>query len=652
MIDPKYFVLKNHTPLLLQKATGADTDYKDMLDHCPIARWKSWGFSQVDMARDIDDIMMNKEWSKLDLVTMQVYGVLDLYTWSKIWGAVRAETKAKHPEVKVDSEEFYAICNERASEVFDKTQVVDSVLHRSQVMRNTDTMSKVLTSFMAEPTRTYNMVRSEYAAAMDMWADGEKAKAGMRVAKASSVYLFNAIACAAAAAIADALRGKDLDDDDEPETWWELTKENFMSNANPLNLLPVFKEVSSIWKGWDTSNMALEGIEALVKAEKGIVDKLKGESDKPWSELIRKQAEAIGLVFGVPVKNILREAETWSKILGIDVFAAEVGEEVEEEKKILKIEDGSNFDNFLNMFNINLSDKEMMDKNFDKTVKSYNKATKDMTEAEKQEYLWEKITDGYTKDIEAGDYDSINNMRRLLKETGGDYEKFNESVISRTKTQMKKTIGVDSAATEEYRYQLKKLGMTDEIINQEVVMKSDAAKAFQLEACEDDYDGMVETIRTLYDAGLTELELDVLYYNRTKAVSAKDYQTGSLVAPCNGEITSTFGYRNAPTAGASSNHKGIDIAVAANTEIVAADGGKVSSAGYNSGYGYYVKVYHGNGRYTMYAHLNGYYKDKGMAVAKGEAIGLSGSTGVSTGPHLHFEVIENGVNVDPLPYLQ
>lgn len=652
VIDPKYFVLKNHTPLLLQKATGADTDYKDMLDHCPIARWKSWGFSQVDMARDIDDIMMNKEWNKLDFVTMQLYGALDLYTWSKIWGAVRAETKAKHPEVKVDSEEFYAICNERASEVFDKTQVVDSVLHRSQVMRNTDTMSKVLTSFMAEPTRTYNMVRSEYAAAMDMWADGEKAKAGMRVAKASSVYLLNALVCAAAAAIADALRGKDLDDDDEPEEWWELTKDNFMSNASPLNLLPVFKEVSSIWKGWDTSNMALEGIEALVKAEKGIVDKLKGESEKPWSELIRKQAEAIGLVFGVPVKNILREVETWSKILGIDVFAAEVGEEVEEEKKLLKIEDGSDFDNFLNMFNINLSDKEMMDKNFDKTVKSYNKATKDMTEAEKQEYLWEKITDGYTKDIEAGDYDSINNMRRLLKETGGDYEKFNESVISRTKTEMKKTIGVDSAATEEYRYQLKKLGMTDEIINQEVVMKSDAAKTFQLEACEDDYDGMVETIRTLYDAGLTELELDVLYYNRTKAVSAKDYQTGSLVAPCNGEITSTFGYRNAPTAGASSNHKGIDIAVAANTEIVAADGGKVSSAGYNSGYGYYVKVYHGNGRYTMYAHLNGYYKDKGMAVAKGEAIGLSGSTGVSTGPHLHFEVIENGVNVDPLPYLQ
>lgn len=652
LIDPKYFILKNHTPELLKKARGEDTNYKDMLEHCPIARWKSWGFSQVDMARDIDDIMMNKEWSRLDLVTMQVYGVLDLYTWSKIWGAVRAEVKAKHPDVEVDSEEYYALCNERASEIFDKTQVVDSVVHKSQVMRNTDTMSKVLTSFMAEPTRTYNMVRSEYAQAMDMWANGDKAKATAKVARASSVYLLNALACAAAAAVADALRGKDLDGDDEEEEWWELTLANFMSNANPLNLLPVFKEVSSIWKGWDTSNMALEGIEALVKAEKGLFDKMMGDSDKSWSELLRKQAEAMGMVFGVPVKNILREIESFGKIVGLDVFAAEAGEEEEKMLDLNLIRNGSKFDNFLNGIGINLSEREKLNRNFDGTVKSLNRATKNMTEAEKQEYLWKEITKGYTTEIEAGNYVAIDNMRRLLKATGGDYEKFNESVISKTKTAMKKTIGVDVATTEEYRYQLRRLGLTDAVINQEVVMKSDAAKAFQLEACEDDYDGMVKTIEVLYNAGLTEIDLDVLYYNRTKAINANDYRTGSLIAPCNGEITSTFGYRDVPIAGASSNHQGLDIAVAANSDIVAADGGKVSSVGYNSGYGHYVKISHGNGRYTFYAHLNGYYVQKGQAVSKGEVIALSGSTGVSTGPHLHFEVIENGVNVDPLPYLQ
>lgn len=645
LIDPKYFIMR--------KVKGEDSEYKDMLKHCPVARWKSWGFSQVDMARDIDDIMMNKEWTKLDLVTMQVYGVLDLFTWSKIWSAVKVETKAKHPDVEVGSEEFYALCNERASEIFDKTQVVDSVIHRSQVMRNTDTMSKILTSFMAEPTRTYNMVRSEYAQAMDMWANGDKSKASAKVAKASSVYLLNALATAAAAAVADALRGKDLDGDDEEEEWWELTLENFMSGANPLNLLPVFKEVSSIWNGWDTSNMALEGIEALVKAEKGLFDKMKGESDKTWGELFRKQAEAMGLVFGVPVKNILREIESFGKLVGIDALAAEEG--AEEEKKLSDrtlIKDGSGFDNFLNALGINLTEKESLARNFDRNVRSLNKATKGMTEKERKEYLWKEITAGYTTDIKEGNYDSINNMRDLLKETGGDYKKFEESVISRTKTEMKKSIGVDSVMTEMYREQLKGFGMTDAVINQEVLMKSEAAKAFQIEACKDSYEGMVETIRTLYDAGLTETELDVLYYNRTKAIDAKDYRTGELTAPCNGQITSTFGYRNAPTAGASSYHQGLDIAVPANSDIAAADGGKVSSVGYDSARGYYVKIYHGNGRYTTYAHLNGYYVQKGQAVGKGETIALAGSTGISTGPHLHFEVIENGVNVDPLPYLQ
>ena len=652
LIDPKYFILKNHTPELLKKVKGEDTEYKDMLEHCPIARWKSWGFSQVDMARDIDDIMMNKEWSRLDLVTMQVYGVLDLYTWSKIWGAVRAEVKAKHPDVEVDSEEYYALCNERASEIFDKTQVVDSVVHKSQVMRNTDTMSKVLTSFMAEPTRTYNMVRSEYAQAMDMWADGDKVKATAKVARASSVYLLNALACAAAAAVADALRGKDLDGDDEEEEWYELTLSNFMSNANPLNLLPVFKEVSSIWKGWDTSNMALEGIEALVKAEKGLFDKMMGESDKPWSELIRKQAEAMGMVFGVPVKNILREVESFGKMVGIDVFAAEKGEE-EKQLDLNLVKDGSGFDNFLNGVGINLSDKERMDRNFGRTVKSLNRATKNMTEKEKQEYLWKEITRGYTTDIEAGNYDSINNMRRLLKETGGDYEKFEESVLSKTKTALRKSIGGDSAKIRAYKEVLiSEFGYTAGKISSEVLMGSETATEFQKALCTDDFDGAVEKLKELYNAGMTEADAYALFVNRSKAIKASDYTTGELTAPCNGEITSTFGYRNAPTAGASSNHKGIDIAVASNSDIAAADGGKVSSVGYNSGYGYYVKINHGNGRYTMYAHLNGYYVQKGQAVSKGDVIALSGSTGVSTGPHLHFEVIENGVNVDPLPYLQ
>ena len=168
LISPKYFVNGN---------VNIKANLRDMKEHCQIARWKAWGHSQVDMARDIDDIMMNNEWSKIDVVTMEIYGALDNITWSTIWAAVRAETKAKYKDIAIDSEEFYKICNDRASEIFDKTQVVDSVFHRSQVMRNPDTMSKMVTSFMAEPTRTFNMMRTEYAQARELWNEGEKAKA-------------------------------------------------------------------------------------------------------------------------------------------------------------------------------------------------------------------------------------------------------------------------------------------------------------------------------------------------------------------------------------------------------------------------------------------------------------------------------------------
>jgi hypothetical protein len=318
LISPKYFTSLN-----------AKKNMERMKAHCQVARWKAWGHNQVDMARDIDDIMMNNEWTKLDMATMQIYGALDTWTWSYIWGAVEKEVQAKHPEVKVDSDEYFELCNDRASEIFDKTQVVDSVLHRSEVMRNQDTMSKMVTSFMAEPTRTYNMVRGQYAKALDQWRDGDKGKAAATAWKASSIFLVNAMVCAMAAAVADALRGKDLDDDDEPEKWIEHVMNNFWGNANPLMMIPVMSEALNYWQGLGSQNMALEGIESLMTSTKGLWEKMKGDSDKTWGELFKKEAESLGLVFGVPVKNVLRELEWISKKLGWEVSAATIGAEVE-----------------------------------------------------------------------------------------------------------------------------------------------------------------------------------------------------------------------------------------------------------------------------------------------------------------------------------
>lgn len=118
-----------------------------------------------------------------------------------------------------------------------------------------------------------------------------------------------------------------------------------------------------------------------------------------------------------------------------------------------------------------------------------------------------------------------------------------------------------------------------------------------------------------------------------------------------GRLTSNFGRRNRPTRGASSYHKGVDWATPTGTAVYASCGGTVARAGWGSGYGYCVYINHPDGRQTRYGHLSKVLVSAGQTVSQGQKIALSGNTGVSTGPHLHFEILINGSQVNPLKYL-
>lgn len=118
-----------------------------------------------------------------------------------------------------------------------------------------------------------------------------------------------------------------------------------------------------------------------------------------------------------------------------------------------------------------------------------------------------------------------------------------------------------------------------------------------------------------------------------------------------GRQSSGFGRRSAPTKGASTYHKGIDWATPTGTPVYASCGGTVTRAGWGSGYGYVVYIDHEDGRQTRYGHLSKVLVSVGDTVKQGERIALSGNTGVSTGPHLHFEILINGTQVNPLKYL-
>jgi murein DD-endopeptidase MepM/ murein hydrolase activator NlpD len=127
--------------------------------------------------------------------------------------------------------------------------------------------------------------------------------------------------------------------------------------------------------------------------------------------------------------------------------------------------------------------------------------------------------------------------------------------------------------------------------------------------------------------------------------------TGRFSWPLNGSLRSRFGYRRHPLHGTYLMHTGLDIAGGYGSPIRAADGGRVIFTGWRGGYGKVVMIYHGGPFVTLYGHMSGYAVGDGQSVGKGQVVGYVGSTGYSTGPHLHFEVRVNGSPMDPLRYL-
>ncbi len=126
---------------------------------------------------------------------------------------------------------------------------------------------------------------------------------------------------------------------------------------------------------------------------------------------------------------------------------------------------------------------------------------------------------------------------------------------------------------------------------------------------------------------------------------------GSFSWPVTGTITSPFGWRSNPFGGAPEFHQGLDIAAPTGTTVTAAAAGTVIMAQWYGGYGNYILIDHGGGYSTGYGHLSAIYVSTGQAVQRGQAIGAVGSTGQSTGPHLHFEIRIAGKPVDPAPRL-
>jgi murein DD-endopeptidase MepM/ murein hydrolase activator NlpD len=191
--------------------------------------------------------------------------------------------------------------------------------------------------------------------------------------------------------------------------------------------------------------------------------------------------------------------------------------------------------------------------------------------------------------------------------------------------------------------------LTQQLLGQKSTMQ--AQVVYQKESI-----GRLKSDRRAMEVAETQLEQDAhtissLIQQRVSRGIVAYRGTGQMILPCPGEITSGFGWRMHPVLGYERFHSGLDIGADYGTVINAADRGMVIFAGWYGGYGNAVIIDHGGGLTTLYGHTSELYVTEGQEVQRGQAIAAVGSTGLSTGPHLHFEVRREGDPTDPVAFL-
>ena len=323
---------------------------EEMLQHSGIALWKSLGFFDTDVGRSIRDQIKGKS-SKLESIvdkTMVPAEKGDEITWARLWRACKLEVRDKQ---KLTGDELLKATAERFREVVYRTQVVDSTMTRSHTMRSNGTLSKMATSFMSEPTVSYNMVMEPTRQTV-----GDAKRLGMRVAirrnwkalgRSLQAYVMSAAVTAIVESLYDALR--DPDDDEYMEKVWkafggekpETAKDqvlsiifglngNFAGNINPIGKVPYLRDVVSILGGYSNGRMDTEAVANLKKAIDiwdEVIRLQTGDLDKATKTtyygnmttygMIYPTAKALSQLTGLPGSAAMREVATaWNTTVG------------------------------------------------------------------------------------------------------------------------------------------------------------------------------------------------------------------------------------------------------------------------------------------------------------------------------------------------
>lgn len=316
-----------------------------------LAWWKSNGNYDIGIGKGTDAILWG-DTSRLQTagdIAVKVGelgfdpGKMDDLTWAHMWLAVKEEVrrKRKRDGLTVEGDEYFRAVAERFEYVMDRTQVVDTVMHRSALMRSKNDVTKQLTSFMSEPTKSYNMLMR---AAMEVSRKPNDATAHKRLMRTTAAFAVSVVANAAAKGLYEAFRYRDDDEDklleymvngEFTEDWRKRFLINMVSGLNPLENIPIvstvyeaipgdriakylgFEQISDYLPSGDVAgHMGLEGIADLAKAGvdalQYMLDDNSGKRTKygVWGALVKAASEA----FGLPFAGIMTNVETLGRI--------------------------------------------------------------------------------------------------------------------------------------------------------------------------------------------------------------------------------------------------------------------------------------------------------------------------------------------------
>ena len=304
-------------------------------EHCGIALWKSLGYYDTNIQRGLTEQITHAQSTKDKVVEFAMKGAeaADKLTWGYLWNACELEVRAKRKDLKVGNDEFYKTVANRLREVIYRTQVVDSTMTRSEMMRGKDGYDKLLTAFASEPTLSFNMLQDAFITwKLTERETGSKKEAfkkhGGMMARTIITYTLTAAVSSLVEAGFDAYRD---DEEMEPEEFMQVYLGNFYANMDLIGKIPYAKEAVSIIQGFNSSRQDTQWMQSIGNMLSSLVKNMNGKGNSYTT--VKHAIKALSYASGVPGYNFLRDFTAGLNKLGLltadeleDIFDATLGE--------------------------------------------------------------------------------------------------------------------------------------------------------------------------------------------------------------------------------------------------------------------------------------------------------------------------------------